>query len=157
MKFLSLLAIILLSANLSIAQEIEMKKSFGGYNFYQNGEHLNKGELYDALAPNPESLSMMQNAQNTELFSTILGFAGGFFIGRTLAQVVISGEPNWAVGGIGAGLALISIPLSSNAKQKKIQAVKLFNESLDSESFFEYKPEYRIVTSGSDFRLSISF
>lgn len=60
----------------------------------------------------------------------ILGYAGGFMIGWPLGTAIGGGEPNWALAGIGAGLVVLSIPLSSSAKKKTIKAIELYNQGL---------------------------
>lgn len=139
------------------AQRIEMEKGFGGYKYTQDGNRLTMGALVKTMESNPEAHVLIKKAKGNNVFASILGGAGGFLIGYPLGTAIGGGDPNWVMAGIGAGLVIISIPISSGATKNARKAVDLYNASLPETSFYETKLEYRMVAGGSGVVLVVGF
>ncbi|MCH5717486.1 hypothetical protein [Niabella hibiscisoli] len=97
---------------------ITIKKTFGGQTFYQNGVLLKSKQLKTILKTDGEAYKVFQSSKAATTVGTILGYTGGFMMGWSLGTAIGGGKPNWAIGGIGAGLAAVSIPFSISANKK---------------------------------------
>ena len=139
------------------AQQIEMEKVFGGYKFTQNGKNLKMGELVKTMESNQQAFDLIKKTQSNNTLASIIGFVGGGLIGWPIGTAIGGGDANWTLAGIGAGLVAIGIPISSSANKKAKQAVELYNSSLNLTSFYEFKPEFKVITNGNGIGLSMNF
>jgi outer membrane lipoprotein SlyB len=139
------------------AQKIEMEKVFGGYTYTQNGNQMTMKDLVKTMESNKQAFDLIKKAQSNNTLASIIGFAGGGLIGWPIGTAVGGGDANWTLAGIGAGLVAIGIPISSSVNKKAKQAVELYNSSLNSTSFYEFKPEFKILANGNGIGLSINF
>ena len=139
------------------AQRIEMKKVFGGYKYTQNGNLMSMRDLVNTMESNKQAFDLIKKAQSNNTLASIIGFAGGGLIGWPIGTAVGGGDPNWTLAGIGAGLVAVGIPISSSANKKAKQAVELYNSSLGSTSFYETKPELKVIANGNGIGLSMNF
>lgn len=142
---------------LCTAQQIEMTKVFGGYKFTQNEKNLKMGSLVKVMESNQQAYQLIKKAQSNNTIASIIGFAGGGLIGWQIGTSVSGGDANWTVAGIGAGLIAIGVPISISAIKKSKEAVELYNSSLNSTSYYEFKPEFQIVTNGNGIGLTMQF
>lgn len=78
-------------------------------------------------------------------------------VGSFIGTAIGGGDANWTLAGIGAGLVILGIPISSSANKKTKQAVELYNSSLNSTSFYETKPTLKIIANGNGIGLSMNF
>lgn len=108
---------------------ITTRKVFGGYQFYQGAQRLNMSQLVRAVEPNAEAHKLAKSAKSNIVFSSIIGGVGGFMLGWNLGTAIGGGEPNWYVAGAGAGLILVSIPISNKGMRQAKSAVQLHNDS----------------------------
>ncbi|UOY06834.1 hypothetical protein L0P88_23315 [Muricauda sp. SCSIO 64092] len=134
-----------------------MEKVFGGYKYTQNGKQMTMGDLVDAMESYQQSYELVKKAQSNNTLASIIGFAGGGLIGWPIGAAIGGGDANWTLAGIGAGLVAIGIPISSSANKKAKQAVELYNSSLNSTSFYEFKPEFKIMVNGNGIGFSMNF
>lgn len=139
------------------AQKIETEKVFGGYKYTQNGKQMTMGDLVDAMESYQQAYELVKKAQSNNTLASIIGFAGGGLIGWPIGAAIGGGDANWTLAGIGAGLVAIGIPISSSANKKAKQAVELYNSSLNSTSFYEFKPEFKIMANGNGIGFSMNF
>lgn len=156
-KLLLLLAIIFGSLLTTNAQVIESTKTFGGYKFVQGTNKMTMGELYNAMTPESESFNIMKKAKGNLAIAQVMGALGGFGIGLPLGAQIAGGEPNWIFAGVGAGLIIISIPVSSKANKEAKRAVDLHNASLTTGSIEGFKPEFSILGNSQGIGLSMQF
>ncbi|RIH66283.1 hypothetical protein D1164_05060 [Mariniphaga sediminis] len=135
-------------------QEITIKEVFGGQQFYQNGKKLTMGQLVKTMEGNELAYNEIKKAQSTYTLGAIVSGAGGFMIGYPLGTALAGGDPNWVLAGIGAGLAVVSIPIAKKYNKQSQSAVKLYNEGLKKETGF-VKPElyFGSTENGIGFRL----
>ena len=155
----TILTLILALTTMTIcnAQKIEMKKVLGGYHYTQNGNRMTMGKLVNAMESNSEALTFMKKAKSNNVLASILGGAGGALIGFPIGTAIGGGDANWTVAGIGAGLVAIGIPISSGVNKNVNKAVELYNSSLNSTSYYEFKPEFKIVANRNGIGLSMNF
>ena len=139
------------------AQKIEMEKVFGGYKYTQNGKQMKMGDLVNTMQSNANALEFIKKARTNNTFASILGGAGGALIGFPIGQSIGGGDANWTLAGVGAGLIVVAIPISSSANKKAKQAVELYNSSLNSTSYYEFKPEFQIIANGNGIGLTMNF
>ncbi len=147
----------LATMNFCNAQKIKMEKVFGGYKYSQNGNQMTMKDLVKTMKPNKQAFDLIKKAQSNNTIASIIGFAGGGLIGWPIGTAIGGGDANWTLAGIGAGLVAIGIPISSNANKKAKQAIELYNSSLDSTSFYKFKPEFKVIANGNGIGLSMNF
>jgi len=127
-----LIGILFLFVNTLKAQEpsrIETKQSFGVI-FLQNGKKLSPRQLLEITKDNPEAYEEMKIAKSNSDIGAIFGAAGGFLVGYSLGSAISGGDPEWTIGGVGAGLILLSIPFTSKYSKHAKLAVEMYNRSL---------------------------
>ena len=139
------------------AQQIEMEKVFGGYKYTQNGKLMKMKDLVKTMESNQQAFDLIKKAQSNNTISSIFSGAGGFLVGWPIGSALGGGDANWTLAGVGAGLIAIAIPFSSGANKNAKQAVELYNSSLNSTSFYEFKPEFKIIGNGNGIGLSMNF
>ncbi|QDH80704.1 hypothetical protein FKX85_17315 [Echinicola soli] len=156
MKKAMLTLVIVLSVSvLCCAQRIESHKVFGGYQYTQNGQHISFKHMTKAMESNPRAFDLIKKARTSNTFASIVGFAGGALIGWPIGAALGGGEPNWALAGIGAGLIVVTIPISSSANKKTHQAVDIYNSAFNSGTSF--KPELNFITNQNGIGLAMVF
>jgi hypothetical protein len=142
---------------LCIAQQIEMKKVFGGYKFSQNNENLTMSNLVKTMESNQQAFELIKKAKSKNSLASIIGFAGGGLIGWPIGTAVAGGEANWTLAGIGAGLLAVGIPISLSAINKAKEAVEIYNSSLNTTSYNKFQPEFKIIANGEGIGLTMNF
>ncbi len=142
---------------ISSAQQIETKKVFGGYQYTQNGDRMTMGDLVKVMESNSEALAHMKKAKSNNVLASILGGAGGALIGFPIGTAIGGGEANWALAGIGSGLVIIGIPISSNVNKNAKKAVELYNASLNNTAQNYFNPEFKIIGNRNGIGLSMNF
>lgn len=139
------------------AQKIDIEKVFGGYKYTQNDELKSIGDLANIMKSNSDAFELMKKGRTNRSLSAVLGFAGGGLIGWPIGTALAGGDANWTMAGIGAGLIVIGIPISSSANKKINQAVELYNASLNGTSQNHFKPEFKIIANTNGLGLSMNF
>ncbi|MBI2967752.1 MAG: hypothetical protein HYY40_08060 [Bacteroidetes bacterium] len=112
---------------------IEVKKSFGGTVFRMDGKNLRPVKLFEIVPINSEAAKEKNIAETNYYISMCLGLAGGFLIGYPLGISIRGGEAPWGLAGIGAGLAVISIPFTSTYTKHATRAVRIYNRYVNEE------------------------
>ena len=138
------------------SDSISMKKVFGGYQFYQGEQRLNVNQLVNTMKPNNQAYQQIKSAQSTYTLATIIGGVGGFMVGWPIGTALGGGEPNWTMAGIGAGLFVVSIPISQSFNKKAKQAVETYNSGLQTSSFWD-KNELKLSLTGNGIGLTLNF
>ena len=154
---LSLLGISITSTYGQTATDsISMKKVFGGYQFFKGKQALNMNQLAKSLKSNEKAYNQIKSALPTYTLALIIGSVGGAMVGWPLGAAVGGGDPNWTMAGIGAGLIVISIPLSESFNKKAKQAVDTYNGKVETTSIWD-KRELKFSVNGNGVRLTMSF
>lgn len=127
---------------------------------------------YNQVFTNPQAIDYIKKGRNNKTFADILAFSGGFGIGFGLVGALISPKEKtfstpyggtsttkfdnsgyWTVFGVGAGLALISIPFHLGAEKNIKKAVEVENGGSD----VAFKPYFKIESAGSGVAMSYNF
>lgn len=161
MRKISILAtLILICISNSFGQtgdnSIVMTKGFGGYQFYQHDSKLSISQLVKTMESNEQAHKQIKSAQTNNTFATIIGGAGGFMVGYPLGAALGGGDPNWTMAGIGAGLIVVSIPLTQKFNKQAKAAVDTYNNDLQARSFLN-KKEVNLGFSGNGLGLRLTF
>ena len=135
---------------------ISMRKVFGGYLFYQGDNRLNMNQLVNTMKPNEQAYRQIKSAQSTNTLATIIGSVGGFMVGWPIGTAIGGGEPNWTLAGIGAGLIVVSIPITQSFNKRAKQAVDTFNGGLQTSSIRE-RCELKFSMTGNGIGLTLNF
>jgi hypothetical protein len=138
------------------SDSISMKKVFGGYQFYQGEQRLNMNQLVNTMKSNDQAYQQIKSAQSTYTLATIIGGVGGFMVGWPIGTALGGGEPNWTMAGIGAGLIVVSIPITQSFNKKAKQAVETYNGGLQTSSFWD-KNELKLSLTGNGIGLTLNF
>lgn len=152
-----MIGLLISTLTLCQAQQIEIQKVFGGYKFTKNGHFMTMGELANTLKTNSEAYELIKPAKSNNTLATILGVGGGALIGWPIGTALGGGDPNWVLAGVGAGLLVIAIPISSSANKKAKEAVELYNSSLEPTSFYQAKPSLKIIANSNGIGFAINF
>jgi hypothetical protein len=134
-----------------------MKKVFGGYHFYHKEHRLNMNQLVASMKDNAQAYKEIQEAQATFLFANIVGGAGAFLIGWPLGTALAGGEPNWVLAGVGAGLTLVSIPISQKFARQARQAVNTYNNPVKTGTTSVRKQEFKFTLTGTGVGMAYKF
>ncbi len=161
MKRITVLSIVLLSCLLTCFGQVSrdtitMKKVFGGYLFYQNDKKINMSQLVETMQPNEQAYKEIKKARSTYIISTIIGGAGGFMIGWPIGTALAGGDPEWIMAGIGAGLYVISIPITQKYNKQAKSAVGIYNGGFMNSTTIK-KPELKLGFHGSQIGLTFRF
>ncbi len=92
-----------------------------------------------------QAYELVKKARTNNTLATVLGGAGGAFVGFPLGQAMGGGDANWTLAGIGLGLVAVSIPLSSGTNKNLQQAVELYNASLSAPSSYHFNPKFELT------------
>lgn len=156
-KHLLILTIMLAITSLVNAQKIDIEKVLGGYKYTHNDELISIGDLASIMKSNTNAFELIKKGRTNRSLSGVLGFVGGGLVGWPLGTAIAGGKENWTLAGIGAGLIIVSIPISLSSNKKINQAVELYNASLNATSNTTFKPEFKIIANGSGFGLTMNF
>ena len=138
------------------SDSITMKKVFGGYQFYHADKRLNMSKLVKIMQPNEQAYKEIKAAQSTYTIAAIIGGAGGFMVGWPIGTALGGGEANWTMAGIGAGLIVVSIPISQKFNKQAKRSVDTFNGGLKTSSFWD-KNELRFSMTENGVGLTLRF
>ena len=138
------------------AQEIEMKKVWGGYQFMQNGKNLNVKDMQTIMKDNKEALELITSAKTNQNWALILGGAGGALVGFPVGTAVGGGDPQWALAGAGAALIVASIPIIKGFNKKASKAVELYNAGVNNTAY-NFNPKFNLNIKGLGLGLTMNF
>ncbi|MBK7428200.1 MAG: hypothetical protein IPI60_14870 [Saprospiraceae bacterium] len=86
-------------------------------------------QLKRVVEPNAEAYQLAKSAKSNTIFSSIIGGVGGFMLGWNIGTAIGGGDPNWWVAGAGAGLIVVSIPISNKSMRQAKSAAELYNNT----------------------------
>ena len=132
---------------------IQVVKKLGTV-FQQNGKTLNIAQIESITSVNPQAAKEMKIAKSNYTFSTIFGGIGGGLIGYPIGTAIGGGEPNWTLAGIGAGIALLSIPFSIGSAKHTKNAVQIYNKGLQHSSLPNMEVRFGSTQNGVGVRIT---
>jgi hypothetical protein len=138
------------------SDSIQLKKVFGGYQFFQNNKRITVSNMVSIMEPNEKAYKQIKEAQSTNVIATIIGGVGGFMLGWQLGTAIAGGDPNWAMAGVGGGLIVVSIPISQKFNRQVKGAVDTYNGGFRGSSMLEY-PELNFGTTSTGIGLTFNF
>lgn len=160
MKRALLALVLVLSCVTLYSQEktdtIAVEKVGGGYKFLYKDVTLNLTQLSDAVKSNPLANSEMSKAKTANVFGSILAYTGGYMIGYPVGTMLGGGQMNWAMFGIGTGLAILTIPISNAINKHLNAAVSAFNANPNGLSM-STKKELKLDMADSGIGLKMTF
>ena len=160
LKYTAILVFLVFSSNLLRAQtdldSITVIQSSGGYQLNDGDRQLTKKELVSMLKTNDQAYRQFKSAQSTNAFGIVIGALGGGLVGWPIGTALAGGEPSWMMLGIGAGLIIVSIPISQSAIRKKIEAVETYNRGLRTTTFWD-RSELKFAATGNGVGLTLVF
>ncbi len=106
---------------------ISYNKVFGGYKFEYNGKLLTPKSMLTLMENDSVAYNLMWQAKSSYNLAMVIGAVGGALIGYPIGTAMGGGEPVWAMAGVGAGLVMLSIPISMAYNRKALGAVRIFN------------------------------
>jgi len=98
--------------------------------YYQRGKLLRMPDLTLVLATNHQADKQLRKSKGLMVGEYMFALAGGFLIGYELGKKIGGDEVNWAIMGPGFGAIGLSIAFGVLAKEKKRNAIELFNKEL---------------------------
>ncbi len=113
------------------SDSIEIKKTFFGTVYKQNGKNLTLQKLLNITRRNTEAYKEMEIAKPNYTFGSVFGFAGGLLVGWPIGGAIAGKEMDWALFGIGAGLIVLSIPFSIAYTKHTKNAIRIYNDGLN--------------------------
>lgn len=144
--------------HLCYAQEIEIKKVFGGYKLSQDGRPLTIKSLSPILEVNSEAFAIYKKAKSSAAVSNVIGAIGGGLIGWPIGTAIAGGNANWVLAGIGAGIILVSIPIQIGSNKKLKQSVDMYNTGFKRLGKNDIKKvEYELGITGNGAGLMVKF
>jgi hypothetical protein len=134
----------------SVVDTIEIYKPNGGSVQYKyKGENLTYDRMKFIVQNNAVASNYLQKAHSSSGLLGVMGYAAGFLIGYPLGTLIGGGTPNWALAGIGCGILLVAIPISSSANNNVRKAVSTFNSQKTlSQTNFDYDLSLGISKNG---------
>lgn len=156
---LTLILLSIIITGLAQSDLITIDNSGLGYRFYQNNQMLGLKQLQQAVISNRQAFEKVHTARNNKAMASITSGLAGFLIGWQLGTIITGGEPNWLMASIGAGLIIISIPISSSAKKRAIEGVEIYNSSLEDISYKKERtnPEFSFGTTSEGIGVRMRF
>lgn len=103
------------------------------------GQPQKPRQLLNLMQNYPDAYLEMRKAKSNYDAASVFGFIGGFCIGYPLGQALAGGEPTWALAGVGAGMLVISIPLSNAYNKRAKNAIRMYNSEISGAAMEEYK------------------
>jgi hypothetical protein len=107
--------------------DIEMKKSFWGVKFNQDGKPLKPKEVLRIMEVNPQAHAEFKKAKSNYDAAQVFGFIGGFMVGWPIGTAIGGGDPEWGLAAGGAGFILLSIPFSKGFSKHAKSAIEIYN------------------------------
>lgn len=138
------------------ADTLHMKTGFWKITYTKGTNPITLNQAIEEMKINESAYTQMKSAKNDLVLSQIIGGVGGFLIGWPLGAAVAGGDPNWTMAAVGAGLVVVSIPISKSFNKKAKSAIREYNQGLLS-SANQRKPQYNFVLSGNGIGLKMSF
>jgi hypothetical protein len=140
----------------ALPDSITVLRAWGEAEFFQGNIQLTPKEVLYAMRSNEEAHELMRSARATKGVSDVIGFAGGFMVGWTLGDILFGREPNWTIAGVGAGLLVVSIPITSSYSKQAEHAVATYNRGLRTTSFYKVH-ERNLLLTGNGVGLVLRF
>ena len=112
------------------------KKGTWGAKYEYMSQTLSQGEAGEKFKKeNPEAYEAFKKGRTANVFSTSMGFVGGALVGWELGSAISSKPINYVRGGVGLGVALISLIIDAGAIKIFKKAADIYNGGKSKTSF----------------------
>jgi hypothetical protein len=153
MKKLALFSLFVLCiSQISLAQEINAYKTFGGVRFEMDTLTLGLNQVLEIVKENPEAYVELKRAKTNYNTAGVLGFTGALLIVVPIGTALAGGTSEWGLAAGGAALILSSIPFITAFRAHTMEALDIYNAKNKTSRI---KPELQFYGSGA--RLVIRF
>lgn len=130
----------------NVNDTIHFDKKFG--QFYQHDTKLKCGDLLDITYSNQDAYRIMWSARKYNIASKVFIITGAAGIAYMIVDFLRTSQINYYALGIGAGVALVSIPLNNEYKNRTKKAVAIYNNGLKKTSINNYKLNLGLSENG---------
>lgn len=153
----TLLVSLALTSAAQQSSELTMKSNFWGTKFYKGDSIMSVNGVLETMAPFEAPYNQMLLAKKDFVATQVLAAIGGVLIGWPVGTALVGGQPQWILAGIGAGIIVISLPISANFSKKAKEALATYNQLNGSSAALYHKPAYRLGFHGTSVRLTLTF
>ena len=136
---------------------LKIRKSTFGYRYYSNNTEIYQYQFRDIIKNDEDAFKLFRKGDNLNILSTAFGLGGGFGIGWLIGGMLAGGEPNWIMGGVGAGLLLFTTPLSRSAQNNLNKSVKVYNRNLSNQSGLLQKSDLSLTFNRQEIGFKLTF
>lgn len=113
---------------LDTSKPVQMVESGLGTDYRQDGQPLSRSDLEDALEAHPAAGPKMSGYQAKKWMGVLFGGVGGGLVGHNVAtNLTASGDKDWTLSLVGAGLMAIGLPFGLIAEGQFRSAVEAYN------------------------------
>jgi hypothetical protein len=138
-------------------EDIEIEKVFGGNKYSQNGINLNLKRMVKIMRYDEIASQKIKSARLKTTLSKVFNITGGILVVWPIVTAITNGDPNWTLAYIGAGLIVISIPLSIAGNKQAAKAVNIYNTNRRSQAFQSHSLKLRLNITGVGFGFALEF
>jgi hypothetical protein len=138
------------------ADTIVVNKVQGGYQFLKNDVTMNMIQLTEIVRTNPQALSELSKAKTANAFANIFAYSGGYLLGYPCGTALAGGKMDWTMFGIGAGLALLTIPIANAINKHLKAAVDTYNANPNPTSQLQ-RTDVRLDVADNGFGFKMVF
>ncbi|MBK9733959.1 MAG: hypothetical protein IPO92_02900 [Saprospiraceae bacterium] len=134
-NMLWILCFILLSV-FAGAQKKTLSVSSGTWsNIYKiDSQEVSKKYFKTYMSSNDAALKTFKGGNNNKIVGDILTGIGAGLIGFNIGKLMSGGEKNYTVGGIGLGIFVLGLPISSKGNRKIEKSVQMFNNYVEPDN-----------------------
>lgn len=152
LRFLLPIFILLLVANISTAQMIDIQRGPGGNRYFQNGEKQSFKDLTNIMESDSLEYAFISSARSWHTVSALTAGAGSILV---IISVIKGTNESFIYAAAGAGMILAIIPFSIIGTRETIRAIDLYN--LKYKSFGMQKPKSYFAFSANSSGVGICF
>lgn len=157
MKNIIILFVALVTTTFCNAQKIELERGYKGGRYTIDGKDISFSELSKVLKSNNESRKLLNRSKVIGVLGVVLGGVSGGMIAYYGLESISSHNSNWTGVGLGVGVYVVAFQLATKADKNIRHAVELYNSSLSSTSFNNFKPVFKVVVNGNSLGFSMNF
>jgi len=134
---------------------IYIYKSGNKYIFRKNSVVLSKGDIKEVMKNDVVAKSSMDDAYGLQVFSSFIGFGGGFMFGYQIGKFIMKNSINKGYLLTGLGLSIISIGLEKKSTQMTIDAINSYNSNIYHKRYGEVK--FKLNISPTEICFHVNF
>lgn len=114
-----------------MSQKIEIKKTFGGYTYKQDGKPVSPLKMYSILNSSPEIAPDLKKVMPMYIISMLLTFVGFFILGYNIVFGLMTSGISWTEVGVGLAIGVLGYFLMSSPNKKYNDLVERYNSIVE--------------------------